>query len=57
MGDQRPELPPWNLPEWQRDRGSFCGPLTIFAWDANGAPASNVTFDWRCRVVSNQIIL
>jgi hypothetical protein len=26
------------------------------AWDAKGAAAPNVTFDWRCRVVSNQII-
>jgi hypothetical protein len=31
--------------------------ITVFAWDANGAAAPNVTFDWRCRVVSNQIIL
>ncbi|PYJ44810.1 MAG: hypothetical protein DME50_17315 [Verrucomicrobia bacterium] len=31
--------------------------ITIFAWDAKGAPAPNVTFDWRCRVVSNQIIV
>ena len=31
--------------------------ITIFAWDANGVPAPNVVFDWRCRVVSNVIIL
>ena len=31
--------------------------ITVFAWDAKGAAAPNVTFDWRCRVVSNQIIL
>jgi hypothetical protein len=30
--------------------------ITIFAWDAKGAAAPDVTFDWRCRVVSNQII-
>jgi hypothetical protein len=24
--------------------------ITVFAWDANGAAAPNVTFDWRCRV-------
>jgi hypothetical protein len=31
--------------------------ITVFAWDAKGAAAPNVTFDWRCRVVSNPIIL
>jgi hypothetical protein len=31
--------------------------ITIFTWDASGAPAPNVVFDWRCRVVSNVIIL
>lgn len=31
--------------------------ITVYTWDANGNPASNVTFDWRCRLVSNQIIL
>ena len=25
--------------------------ITVFAWDAEGAAAPNVTFDWRCRVV------
>ena len=25
--------------------------ITVFAWDANGAAAPNVTVDWRCRVV------
>jgi hypothetical protein len=23
--------------------------ITVFAWEANGAPAPNVEFDWRCR--------
>jgi hypothetical protein len=23
--------------------------ITVFAWGANGAPAPNVEFDWRCR--------
>jgi hypothetical protein len=23
--------------------------ITVFAWNANGAPAPNVEFDWRCR--------
>jgi len=31
--------------------------ITVFAWDANGASAPNVAFDWRCRVVSLPIIL
>ena len=31
--------------------------ITAFAWDAGGAAAPNVTFDWRCRVVSIPIIL
>jgi hypothetical protein len=26
--------------------------ITVFAWDANGAPAPNVAFNWRCRVTS-----
>jgi hypothetical protein len=25
--------------------------ITVFAWNANGAPAPNVGFDWRCRAV------
>src|SRR5689334_15577543 len=24
--------------------------ITVFSWDANGAPAPEVAFDWRCRV-------
>jgi hypothetical protein len=24
--------------------------ITVFAWDANGAPAPEVYFNWRCRV-------
>jgi hypothetical protein len=31
--------------------------ITVDTWDANGNPAPNVVFDWRCRLVSNQIIL
>jgi hypothetical protein len=31
--------------------------ITVYAWDANGKPAPGVSFDWRCRVVSNPIIL
>ncbi|HEX5411132.1 MAG TPA: hypothetical protein VFZ27_04655 [Terriglobia bacterium] len=31
--------------------------LTVHAWDKNGAAAPNVTFDWRCRVVSLPVIL
>ncbi|HTP31841.1 MAG TPA: hypothetical protein VMJ75_06685 [Candidatus Acidoferrales bacterium] len=30
--------------------------ITLFAWDAKGSPAPNVSVHWRCRVVSNQII-
>ena len=30
--------------------------ITVFTWDANGNPAPNVSFDWRCRVVSEPII-
>ena len=25
--------------------------ITVFAWNANGAPAPDVGFDWRCRAV------
>ena len=31
--------------------------ISVFTWDAGGAAAPNVAFDWRCRVVSNQIVL
>lgn len=31
--------------------------FTAFVWDANGKPAPGIPLDWRCRVVSNQIIL
>lgn len=31
--------------------------ITVYTWDATGNPAPNVTFDWRIRLVSNQIIL
>ena len=31
--------------------------MTVFAWKTNGEPAAGVEFDWRCRVVSNTIIL
>jgi hypothetical protein len=30
--------------------------INIFAWDANGAPAPNVTVNWRCRVPTQAII-
>jgi hypothetical protein len=25
--------------------------ITVFAWEANGVPAPNVEFDWRCRAI------
>ena len=28
--------------------------ITVFAWDANGAPAPNVVFDWRCLVPTSE---
>ncbi len=31
--------------------------ITVLTWDANGAPAPNVLFDWRCRVVAVDVIL
>lgn len=31
--------------------------ITVRTWDANGAAAPGVPFDWRCRLVSNPIIL
>lgn len=31
--------------------------IKVFTWDANGAPAPNVSFDWRCRVDIPNIIL
>jgi hypothetical protein len=30
--------------------------ITVFSWDANGAPAPNVAFNWRCRVEHATII-
>ena len=30
--------------------------ISVFTWDANGAAAPNVVFDWRCRVVSVPVI-
>jgi hypothetical protein len=30
--------------------------INVFAWDANGAPAPNVTVNWRCRVPTQAII-
>ncbi|HEY1502249.1 MAG TPA: hypothetical protein VGF88_21915 [Acidobacteriaceae bacterium] len=30
--------------------------ITVYTWDANGKPAPNVDFDWRCRVVSIPVI-
>lgn len=31
--------------------------ITVYSWDHSGNPAPNVPFDWRCRLVSNQVIL
>ena len=31
--------------------------ITFFVWDANGAAAPNVAFDWRCRAVTNSFVL
>lgn len=31
--------------------------ITAFTWKPNGEAAPNIAFDWRCRVVSNPIIL
>jgi hypothetical protein len=36
-----PQLPP-AAPDVQ---------ITVFTWEANGVPAPNVEFDWRCRAV------
>jgi hypothetical protein len=30
--------------------------ITAYTWGPNGTPAPNISFDWRCRVVSNPII-
>jgi hypothetical protein len=30
--------------------------FTVFTWSANGRPAPNISFDWRCRLLSFQII-
>lgn len=30
--------------------------VTLFAWGPDGKPASNITIDWRCRLVAYQII-
>jgi hypothetical protein len=30
--------------------------ITVFAWNANGEPAPNVPFDWRCRAVINTAV-
>lgn len=31
--------------------------ITVFSWDANGAPAPNIPFNWRCRVEHLNIVL
>ena len=31
--------------------------ITVFSWDANGAAAPNIAFNWRCRVEHLNIIL
>jgi hypothetical protein len=30
--------------------------ITVFAWNANGEPAPNVPFDWRCRAQVNSFV-
>ena len=30
--------------------------FTVFTWRTNGRPAPNISFDWRCRLLSFQII-
>ena len=30
--------------------------ITVYTWDADGNPAPNVSFDWRCRVVLEPVI-
>ena len=30
--------------------------ITVFAWDANGAPAPGIAFNWRCRVEHPHVI-
>lgn len=30
--------------------------ITAYSWGPNGIAAPNISFDWRCRVVSNQVI-
>ena len=38
--------------------GSFSDlQIVVFTWGANGQPAPNVSFDWRCRLLSFQIIV
>ena len=31
--------------------------ITVLSWSPNGSPAPNISVDWRCRLVSFQIIL
>ena len=31
--------------------------ITVYGWDANGKPAPDLSFHWRCRVVSGVVIL
>lgn len=31
--------------------------ITVFSWNANGTPAPNVPFNWRCRVEFPHVIL
>ena len=31
--------------------------ITVFTWNANGSPAPNVSFDWRCRLLSLGIVV
>jgi hypothetical protein len=38
--------------------GSFSDlQIVVSTWGANGQPAPNISFDWRCRLLSFQIIV
>lgn len=39
------------LPDWKDVE------ISVFSWDAKGAAAPNIAFDWRCRVPYFEIIL
>ena len=51
---ESPNLPHHDLLADTAGSGSIIHPdvqITVFAWNANGSPAPNVVFDWRCRAV------